>query len=214
MTKKHTLPMGPAHTMSKAGKPLFWLDRKRVKEDVYWAEVELLRQQRIAQTATAVEPINWLIKPDEFIEALEAQDRDQQLPPEVEQQKEESEEFDLNGVGDALEELIAEVRNQLTPTITAKEKAALQLAISPLAVHYQDLLDLCLGNTQSANALLGSLVRKGLARYESKEDARFRLTAEHLRYFTSSGPEVQEARRISFTPIGLKLACLAEKAVA
>lgn len=222
--------MGPAHTKSKTGKTLYWFNRKRVTEQVYWAEVELLRQKRVAEEATAVEPINELIEQsagphlvsgDQFLAWLKTLDqkpqednRDDQLPPEVELQKEESEEFDMEGVGDALTELITELRDMLTPTVTAKEQAALLLAISPLAVHYSDILELCSGNTQSANALIGSLLRKGLIGYESKEDARFRLINDQDRYFTASCPEVQDARVVSFTPMGFKLACQAEKAMA
>jgi hypothetical protein len=61
------------------------------------------------------------------------------------------------------------------------------------------------GSPMAANALIGSLQRKGLIRYESKEEARYRLISTEGRYFQLTSTEVQNARIIEPTSIGAQL---------
>lgn len=219
--KKSKLPLGPTVTKDKAGRNLYWFNRKRVKEDVYWAEVELLRQQRLAQELTAVEPLNLALteEPDRLeteqlppeVELVIEQADDGSSTAEVEQLQIDTAAPNADAVMEKLDELLGSLRQVLRPGTTEREGRLLAKScfIHPESftrcAHYEDVLELCDYNSQSANALLGSLIRKGLVRYESKEEARYRLITTTDRYFAKNSEEVQSARAIEPTALGLSV---------
>lgn len=241
-SKQSKLPLGPAITKDKAGRNLFWFNRKRVKEDVYWAEVDLLRQQN-ADRAAGV-PIT--ARPDAVSEPPLVDDEPdrleaEQLPPEVELVIEQADDGsaetdadtacadaavttadadascadaaspDADAVIEKLDQLLGSLRDLMRPGTTFREHLLLSRSclLDPdtdtRCAHYRDVLEICEGNPQSANALLGSLIRKGLVRYESKEEARYRLITTTDRFFARNSAEVQSARAIEPTGLGLSL---------
>jgi hypothetical protein len=108
---------------------------------------------------------------------------------------------------DQLDELLSEVRRQLQPATTDKERTLLafcQWQDSGKYAGYAEALTVA-GSAMAANALIGSLQRKGLIRYESKEEARFRLISTEDRFYHLTSPEVQEARIIEPTALGAQI---------
>ena len=172
------LPLGPQVTHDKHGTPLYWLNRKRVKKDTYWAEIDLIRQKQIAERTVAADALNDRISAQACMEKLDA--------------------------------LITDVRQLLRPTITATERRLLALIALHQGEHtgYSTALSVCNDNPMSANALIGSLQRKGLIRYESRAEARYRLIETEYTIpsplLTSS--TVQDARQIDLTKLGADLA--------
>jgi len=185
------LPLGPHVTIDKNGRQLFWLDRKRVKEDAYLAAVDASASELehsltdlvdSAAETTVSEPVLPLFKVD--------------LP-----------DPDAPSVMEELDALLLEVRRHFQPSTTDKERALLalcQIQDSGYYAGYAEALAVT-GSPMAANALIGSLQRKGLIRYESKEEARFRLTSDQGRYFMLTSPEVQKARIIEPTIAGMHI---------
>lgn len=100
-------------------------------------------------------------------------------------------------VMDRLDSLLQEVRRHFQPQLTALEQKFLGTMAHSTA-GYRLALEIA-GSPMAANALIGSLQRKGYIRYESKEDARFRLISTQDRYYHLTSPEVQKARVIELT---------------
>ena len=107
-------------------------------------------------------------------------------------------------LGDTLDNLIAEVRTLLQPKVTPLEARLLATSVlitsGHQCTHYADALHLCKGNPMSANALIGSVTRKGLMIYESKQSAQARVGG----LLTSQS--VQDARELHCTNQGLAIA--------
>ena len=173
------LANGPQVTFDKTGRKLYWFDRKRVKESVYLAELSLL----------ASEPQQLKLNP--------------QLPKLPLASADSSPESIL----DQLDALLLEVRRHFQPSATDKERTLLalcQMQDSGYYAGYAEALAVA-GSPMAANALIGSLQRKGLIRYESKEETRYRLISTEGRYFQLTSTEVQNARIIEPTSIGAQL---------
>ena len=170
---KSTLPLGPIWKSDKNGRPIYFLDRKRCKKETYFAaleqqaaEAQLLREQAIAEQATAVEPIN------------------------------------ENITLDKLDQVLADIRALQTPKVTPLEARLLALACveeTGFFAGYAEALSLCSQNPMSANALIGSLARKGLIFYESKQESHQRVGG----LLTSQA--VQDARTIQPSALGMDL---------
>lgn len=193
---KPKLALGPQVTIDKEGKSLYWIDRKRVKKSVYESEVASLKQSDlltaieidygsgIVHTATTDLKIH---SPEPAIESYEDQ---------------------RETVLDQLDELLLEVRRLVhyQPNITDKERTFLALCqMQDAGYHagYAEALTVA-GSPMAANALIGSLQRKGLVRYESKEEARYRLISTEDRFYHLTSPEVQQARIIEPTMLGVQ----------
>ena len=103
-----------------------------------------------------------------------------------------------------LDQLLAEVRSLLQPKVTPLEARLLATSVlitsGHQCTHYADALHLCKGNPMSANALIGSVIRKGLMIYESKQSAQARVGG----LLTSQA--VQNARELHCTNQGLAIA--------
>ena len=103
-----------------------------------------------------------------------------------------------------LDQLLAEVRTMLQPKVTPLEARLLATSVlitsGHQCTHYADALHLCKGNPMSANALIGSVIRKGLMIYESKQSAQARVGG----LLTSQS--VQDARELHCTNQGLAIA--------
>ena len=220
------LANGPQVTTDKTGRTLYWIDRKRVKESVYWAEVALLREKAEAEAIPAVYPINMatasaLVQVDygsgtvrtvptlpeiETVTVtveptqLKIEPKLPMLPPVSTESKAES-------VLDQLDALLLEVRRHFQPTTTGKERTFLALCQMQDSGYYAGYAEALVvaGSPMAANALIGSLQRKGLIRYESKEEARYRLISTEGRYFHLTSPEVQDARIIEPTALGMQV---------
>jgi hypothetical protein len=180
------LANGPQVTFDKTGRKLYWIDRKRVKESVYLAELSLL----------ANEPLVVKLEPQQ----LKLEPQLPKLPPASTDSSPES-------ILDQLDALLLEVRRHFQPTTTDKERTLLalcQMQDSGYYAGYAEALAVA-GSPMAANALIGSLQRKGLIRYESKEEARYRLISTEGRYFQLTSTEVQNARIIEPTSIGAQL---------
>ena len=170
---KSTLPLGPIWKSDKNGRPIYFIDRKRCKKETYFAaleqqaaEAQLMREQAIAEQATAVEPINETITLDK------------------------------------LDQLLAEIKTLQAPKTTPLEARLLALACIEETgdfAGYAEALSLCNQNPMSANALIGSLVRKGLIFYESKQEAHQRVGG----LLTSQA--VQDARTIQPSAQGMDI---------
>ena len=174
------LANGPQVTFDKTGRKLYWFDRKRVKESVYIAELSLLAREPQQQ--------------------LKLDPQLPKLPPASTDSSPES-------ILDQLDALLLEVRRHFQPTATDKERTLLalcQMQDSGYYAGYAEALAVA-GSPMAANALIGSLQRKGLIRYESKEEARYRLISTEGRYFQLTSTEVQNARIIEPTSIGAQL---------
>ena len=101
-----------------------------------------------------------------------------------------------------LDQLLAEIKALQTPKITPLESRLLALACveeTGSFAGYAEALSLCNQNPMSANALIGSLARKGLIFYESKQDSQQRVGG----LLTSQA--VQDARTIQPSALGMDL---------
>lgn len=220
------LANGPQVTFDKTGRKLYWIDRKRVKESVYFAELDLIRKKAEAEVTVAVYPINMTTASDivqvDFgsgtvrtvtlhpeIEPVTVTVEPQQLKlePQLPKLPPASTDSLPESILDQLDALLLEVRRHFQPTTTDKERTLLalcQMQDSGYYAGYAEALAVA-GSPMAANALIGSLQRKGLIRYESKEEARYRLISTEGRYFQLTSTEVQNARIIEPTSIGAQL---------
>ena len=101
-----------------------------------------------------------------------------------------------------IDHLLVEIKALQAPTVTQLEARLLALACieeTGYFAGYAEALAICSGNPMSANALIGSLVRKGLIFYESKQDAQQRVGG----LLTSQA--VQDARTIQPSPQGMDI---------
>lgn len=155
---KATLPTGLHFKKDKAGRPMYFFDRKRIKKDQFMA----MQEQ------------NAVIAKQQYKAAV------------------------------ALDNLITEVRALLQPKVTPLEGRLLATSFlinsCDQSTGYSDALDLCKGNPMSANALIGSVIRKGLMIYESKQSAHNRVGG------LLTSPSVQNARELHCTNEGLAIA--------
>lgn len=220
------LALGPQVTTDKTGRKLYWIDRKRVKEAVYWAEVALLRKKAEAEATVAVYPINMAtasdivqvdfgsgivrtVTPHPEIESVTVTVEPPQakVEPQLPKLPPASPESTPASVLEQLDALLLEVRRHFQPTTTDKERTLLalcQVQDTGYYAGYSEALAVA-GSSMAANALIGSLQRKGLIRYESKEEARYRLISTEGRYFHLTSTEVQNARIIEPTTLGSQL---------
>jgi hypothetical protein len=213
------LAPGPQITKDKAGRTLYWIDRKRVKESVYWNEIALLKEKVDAEATIAVHPINLAVDSD-FIEidfgsgtartviANHKIHSTQSKPePQLPVLPPVSSNYQSDSVLDQLDALLLEVRRFFQPTTTAKERnflALCQIQESGYHAGYAEALAVA-GSPMAANAFIGSLQRKGLIRYESKEEARYRLISTENRFYHLTSSEVQQARIIEPTFLGTQI---------
>jgi len=103
---------------------------------------------------------------------------------------------------DALDQLLADIKALQTPKVTPLEARLLALACveeTGFFAGYAEALSLCRQNPMSANALIGSLARKGLIFYESKQESHQRVGG----LLTSQA--VQDARTIQPSALGMDL---------
>jgi len=192
------LPLGPHVTIDKNGRQLFWLDRKRVKEDAYLAAVDASASELNDSVTDLVDSATEITLPTlgTTVSAPALPWFQAELP-----------DPDAPSVLQELDALLLEVRRHFHPSTTDKERALLalcQIQDSGYYAGYAEALAVT-GSPMAANALIGSLQRKGLIRYESKEEARFRLTSDQGRYFMLTSPEVQKARIIEPTLAGMQI---------
>lgn len=220
------LASGPQVTTDKTGRKLYWIDRKRVKEAVYWAEVALLRKKSEAEATVAVYPINMAtafdivqvdfgsgivrtVTPHPQIEPVTVTvvPTQAKVEPQLPKLPPASPTSAPVSVLEQLDALLLEVRRHFQPTTTDKERTLLalcQVQDTGYYAGYAEALAVA-GSAMGANALIGSLQRKGLIRYESKEEARFRLISTEDRFYHLTSPEVQEARIIEPTALGAQI---------
>lgn len=168
---KSKMPLGPQVTTDKHGRTLYWVDRKRVTQAVYQASLP---------------PVELIIDHGSGTVKTRQEPQLPKLPPRTQPT-----------VMDRLDSLLQEVRRHFQPQLTVLEQRFLGTMAHSTA-GYRLALEIA-GSPMAANALIGSLQRKGLIRYESKEDARFRLISTQDRYYQLTSPEVQEARIIQLT---------------
>ena len=168
---KTKLPLGPQVTTDKHGRTLYWVDRKRVTQTVYQA----------SQC-----PVEVIIDHGSGTVKTRQEPQLPKLPPRVQPT-----------VMDHLDSLLHEVRRHFQPQITPLEQKFLGTMANSTA-GYRLALEVA-GSPMAANALIGSLQRKGFIQYESKEDARYRLISTQDRYYQLTSPAVQEARVIQLT---------------
>jgi len=199
------LANGPQVTTDKMGRTLYWIDRKRVKESVYKAAVNIRHQTEIdygsgivrtVPTLPEIETVTVTVEPTQ----LKIEPKLPILPPVSTESKAES-------VLDQLDALLLEVRRHFQPTTTGKERTFLALCQMQDSGYYAGYAEALVvaGSPMAANALIGSLQRKGLIRYESKEEARYRLISTEGRYFHLTSSEVQDARIIEPTALGMQV---------
>ena len=103
---------------------------------------------------------------------------------------------------DKLDQLLAEIKALQMPKVTPLEARLLALSCyeeTGFFAGYAEALSLCNQNPMSANALIGSMARKGLIMYESKQDAQQRVGG------LLSSQFVQDARCIYPTDIGSEI---------
>ena len=103
---------------------------------------------------------------------------------------------------DKLDQLLAEIKALQMPKVTPLEARLLALSCyeeTGFFAGYAEALSLCNQNPMSANALIGSMARKGLIMYESKQDAQQRVGG------LLSSQFVQDARCIYPTEIGSEI---------
>jgi len=192
------LPLGPHVTIDKNGRQLFWLDRKRVKEDAYLAAVDASASELNDSVTDLIDSATEITLPTLGTTVSE---------PALPWFQAELPDPDAPSVLQELDALLLEVRRHFHPSTTDKERALLalcQIQDSGYYAGYAEALAVT-GSPMAANALIGSLQRKGLIRYESKEEARFRLTSDQGRYFMLTSPEVQKARIIEPTLAGMQI---------
>ena len=104
--------------------------------------------------------------------------------------------------GQSLDQLLADIKALQTPKVTPLEARLLALACveeTGSFAGYAEALSLCSQNPMSANALIGSLARKGLIFYESKQESHQRVGG----LLTSQA--VQDARTIQPSALGMDL---------
>lgn len=165
---KTKMPLGPQVTTDKNGRTLYWVDRKRVTQAVYQASLC---------------PVEVIIDHGSGTAKTRQEPQLPKLPPRV-----------RPTVMDRLDALLHEVRRHFRPQITPLEQKFLGTMANSTA-GYRLALEVA-GSPMAANALIGSLQRKGFIQYESKEDARYRLITTQDRYYQITAPEVQDARLI------------------
>jgi hypothetical protein len=165
---KTKMPLGPQVTTDKNGRTLYWVDRKRVTQAVYQASLC---------------PVEVIIDHGSGTAKTRQEPQLPKLPPRVQPT-----------VMDRLDALLHEVRRHFRPQITPLEQEFLGTMANSTA-GYRLALEVA-GSPMAANALIGSLQRKGFIQYESKEDARYRLITTQDRYYQITAPEVQDARLI------------------
>lgn len=165
---KSKLPLGPHITTDKHGRTLYWVDRKRVTQAVYQAN-QL--------------PVEVVIDYGSGSAKTMPEPQLPKLTPAVQPT-----------LMDRLDSLLQEVRRYFQPKVTPLEQKFLGTMANSTA-GYRLALEVA-GSPMAANALIGSLQRKGLIQYESKEDARYRLITTQDRYYQITAPEVQDARLI------------------
>ena len=103
---------------------------------------------------------------------------------------------------DKIDQLLAEIKALQMPKVTPLEARLLALSCheeTGFIAGYAEALSLCNQNPMSANALIGSMARKGLIMYESKQDAQQRVGG------LLSSQFVQDARCIYPTAIGSEI---------
>ena len=104
--------------------------------------------------------------------------------------------------GQSLDQLLADIKTLQAPKTTPLEARLLALACIEETgdfAGYAEALSICNQNPMSANALIGSLVRKGLIFYESKQEAHQRVGG----LLTSQA--VQDARTIQPSAQGMDI---------
>ena len=102
----------------------------------------------------------------------------------------------------ACEQLLAEIRALQMPRVTPLESRLLALSCveeTGFFAGYAEALSLCNQNPMSANALIGSMARKGLIHYESKAESHQRVGG------LLSSQAVQDARIIHPSAIGMQI---------